>query len=497
MADPRNYMTYKCTVAAASESGGLRAFGNAVGKIGDLQILNSVGAGKIGQGLRTMASISNTIRSGCGSLPTSIGSTIESGANWVLDQTGIGSTVVDAVRGFNPAIANQAWGQAKSIFQQVKQGKFTMSSIPGALQDLQNLERLGRNIFTGTGGSSMQSVECLNSPYALDLIARAPKHKFLFVVSFVFNPGYEELTTVANEMAFVVKKSTRPNIRFQTEDVNYYNFRSKYVTKTEFEDMSMTFHDDMQNMALTFYNAYRNSISPITNMGSGLNGILSPETRGMEFGQLGAEKVSSVNMSNITSPYAASSGPLLNNNNTIIRAIRMFHVYDGGRYMNVFTFHNPRITEMVLDDVDMADSAGNEVSLKFAYDSVYIETGLNANDTSFTTGTTFLPSSSTGAMYPLRYNETPGAMSAAIKAQQPYGAQGATAACDAMGGINTGSAGGLISSAQDALKNGMSTVSKALDGFSSSFSSGLDQIGSSIGNMSDQAQSIASDIFDI
>lgn len=194
MADPRKYMTYKCSLAAATSSSNLRAFGNAVGKVGDLEILNSVGAGKIGQGLRTLSSISNTIRSGCGSLPTSIGSTIESGANWVLNQTGIGPTVVDAVRGFNPAIANQAWGQAKTIFNQVKQGKFSMSSVPGMLQDLQNLERLGRNIFAGDGSNSMQSVECLNSPYALDLISRAPKHKFMFVVSFIFNKGYNNLS---------------------------------------------------------------------------------------------------------------------------------------------------------------------------------------------------------------------------------------------------------------------------------------------------------------
>ena len=59
----------------------------------DLQNLNSVGAGQIGQGLWALASISGTIRSGCGSLPTSIGSSIESGANWVLNQTGIGTSV--------------------------------------------------------------------------------------------------------------------------------------------------------------------------------------------------------------------------------------------------------------------------------------------------------------------------------------------------------------------------------------------------------------------
>ena len=491
MADPRNYMTYKCSLAAATSSSNLRSFGNAVGKIGDLEILNSVGAGKIGQGLRTLSSISNTIRSGCGSLPSSIGSTIESGANWVLDQTGSGSTVVDAVRGFNPAIANQAWGQAKTIFNQVKQGKFSMSSIPGALQDLQNLERLGRNIFSGDGSNSMQSVECLNSPYALDLIARAPKHKFMFVVSFIFNPDYANLRDVANEMAFVVKKSTRPNIKFQTEDVNYYNFRSKFVTKTEFEEMSMTFHDDMTNHALDFYNAYRNAISPITNLGE--NELLSPESGGMDFGEL----FSNTNPDQIfidNSSYSASSGPLAGNQLTVLQAVRIFHVYDGGRLMNVFTFRNPRITEMSLDDLDMAESGGSEVNLKFAYDSVYIETSLSANEQAYTNGATFLPSSTSGALYPLRYNMSPGSM-AALKAVAPYGGQGATTSCDPKNGISTGIGGNLLSNAQDAIKNASSSITGALDSFGSAFSSGLTSIGDAASSAADQASSLADSIF--
>lgn len=457
MADPRMYLTYKCELAKATESSSLRAFGNAVGKIGDLEVLNSIGGGKIGQGLRTLSSISNTIRSGCGSLPSSIGSTIESGANWVLSTTGIGPAVVDAVRGFNPQIANQAWGQAKTIYNQVKQGKFTLSSVPGALQDLQNLERLGRNIFTGSGASSMQSVECLASPYAIDLISRAPKHKFLFVVQFTFNFGYEQLATQANEMAFVVKKSTRPNIKFQVEDVNYYNFRSKFVTRTEFEDMSMTFHDDMTNYAMQFYNLYRNAMSPITNMGGDKTDLLNPEGRGMDFsGFLNNGRIVP------TSEYSASSAPLYYNDVTILKNIRMFHVYDGGRYMNVFTFHNPRITEMNLDDVDMADSAGNEVTIKFAYDTVHIATGLSANDMLYTNGTSFLPNSTSASLYPLRYNESPGAMKAAHNVP-PFGAAGATSSCDPMGEIKTGFVGSIMNSAQKAISSAASSVSNAMN----------------------------------
>lgn len=483
MADPRGYMTFKCQAAAASSQGAVRDFGNAVGKIGDLQVLNSIGAGKIGQGLRTIASVSNTIRTGCGALPTSIGSTLESGANWVLDQTGIGSSVVDAVRGFNPGVANAAWGQAQQIFQKAKQGHFKTTDIPGALQDLQNLERLGRNIFTGGGGDA-GSITCTDSPYALDLIARAPKHKFMFVVSFVFNAPYgAALGLVGNETAFVIKKSTRPNIKFQAEDVNFYNFRTKVITKTEFEDMTMTFHDDMQNYSLKFYNAYRNAMSPITNM-SGDTGLIDAETNGMNFANL----MTSTNLieSTInTNYYSASRGPLASfgdkDNVEMLKSIKLFHVYDGGRLMNVFTFINPRITEMTLDDVDMANSEGNEVGIRFNYDSVHIATDVPANSTQYTSSASFLPGTQVGSMYPLRYNGTAGAMDSAHTSAAAYGSGGASTSCDPMGSMNTGS--NPLGAVSSMLTSAASSVSGAV----SSLTSGL----SSLGNVASAAASLS------
>lgn len=440
MADPRNYMTFKCQAAAAQQQSALRNFGTAVGKIGDLEVLNSIGAGKIGQGLRTVASVSNTIRSGCGSLPSIIGGTIEKGAEWVLGQTGIAASMIDAVRQFNPGIANQAWGQAQSIYNQVKQGHFKATDIPGYLQDFQNLERLGRNIFTPETVQGTQSVDCLSSPYAMDLIAKAPKFKFMFVVSFVFEREYSMLMNIAEEVAFVVKRSTRPNIRFQTEDVNYYNFRTKVITKTEFEDMTMSFHDDMTNAGMEFYNAYRNAVSPITNLGSSDTiGLIDPENSGMDFqGLFKSQNIKTGIKHNL---YSGSRGPLLGTNKEILKSVRLFHIYDGGRKMNVFQFLNPRIIEMALDDVDMSVSEGSEITLKFNYDSVYIHTGIAANAPLFTNGQNSLPGSQTGVLYPLRFNGSASAMNAAHATIPPYGygTSGITQNCDPMNPISTSS----------------------------------------------------------
>jgi len=413
MADPRLFTVKQCQPAYSAMSGASigsatstrRDFFNALGKIGDLQVLNSVGGGQIGAGLRNLASISNAIRVGTGSLPTSIGSTLDAGADWVLNQTGIAGTVVDAVRGFNPGVANQALGQARNVFQMVKGGSFKTSTIPAVIQDFQNLERLGRNIFTpGRNDVQTQLTErCDASPYAVDLIARAPKYKFLFVVQFVPNAGYEDLSGYnfgPLDMAFTVMHTTRPNIRFQQEDVNYYNYRTKVVTKTEFEDMSMTFHDDTLNIATEFYRSYLRALSPITGMTPEESDPSLLEKSGMNFEgrTLNQQDV----FGNIeASSYAASTGLLSTNAKNVFKEIRIYHLYEYGNKMNVYRFANPRISQLALDDLDMSvGNEGSQISITFNYDSLYLDVDIDVG----TTQQYNIGQLQRGGLYPLRYN---------------------------------------------------------------------------------------------
>jgi hypothetical protein len=154
--DPRNFSVKPCPAAFAAKSSAdigsavsdRRNTINSIGKIGDLEVLNSVGAGAIGTGLRTIASVSNSIRTGCGALPSSIGDSVDQGANWILDHLGISPTVIQTLQDFNPDVANRAWGQAKQVFQQVQQGHFKITDVPFYLQDFQDLERL---VYTPQG----------------------------------------------------------------------------------------------------------------------------------------------------------------------------------------------------------------------------------------------------------------------------------------------------------------------------------------------------------
>lgn len=463
MPDPRTFSVKQCPPAYAAKSGAgiasatsaRRDFGSAVGKIGDLEVLNSIGAGSIGKGLRNLASISNSIRTGCGALPTSIGNSLDAGANWVLEQTGIGPTVVDALRGFNPGVANTALGQAKAVFQQVKQGGFKATDIPSVLQDFQNLERLGRNIFTPGRSDAQTSLggACEASPYAIDLIARAPKYKFLFIVEFKPTAPYTALGVggvPVLEMAFAVKRSSRPNIKFQTEDVNYYNYRSQFVTKTMFEEMTMSFHDDIRNAATQFYNAYLKAVSPIANIDPDGGGHQSSmlELNGMEFAfKPGANEQSAQGMGTLNQPrmivneipanrYAGSSGPLAGDVKTVFERINLYHVFDYGRRMTVYNFINPRITSLTPDDLDMSvGTEGSELSITFNYDSVYVNPDVDL--ATYKNIRDLQPN----AVYQMKYNGTAGTVGPNPQGIDPFGVPtSGSKACDTLSKINTGTA---------------------------------------------------------
>ena len=392
--DPRKYTITKCIRGPDSAK---RDFFSDVGKVGNLEILNDVGLGKVGEGLRILGAASDVIRTGTrviagqeatktydtfvGKIMGTARDAVNEGAQAVLDAMGLGTAVGDVGR-FAPEVANRAWGQAKDLYSRLKDGKLDWRDLPSLAQDFQNLESLARGIYTPDGigktlGNNMTM--CDPSPYATDLIAYAPKFKFLFVVEIEWNPTYaQHLKDI--EAAFVIKSSSRPNVNVEYEDINMYNFKTQVPRRVMYQPMTMRFYDDNWNQAMILWNAYLKAISPISNMDftdQGIAGSGVLEASAMDFKSMNTTSAYSVP----THDYAASYGlPNKPNEQDIFKQINLYHVYREGRLMNVYQFYNPRIENFVLDDVDMADgSSGNEVEISFKYDALNVTTGIDTN----------------------------------------------------------------------------------------------------------------------
>lgn len=397
--DPRTFLVKNCskskTNAAASKK---RDFFSTIGKIGDLEVLNDIGAGAIGEGLRTLSKVSNSIRTGRSVVPgreqtelfnntlskissASAGDTV-GGSNIVMDTMGLGNAA-ESVAQFNPGVANRAYGQAGAIYDKVKQGNFEVSDIPEYVSDFQNLDTLFRGIFTPPPSSTSRDIQmCGASPFAMDLIRFAPKQKFMFIVQVIFREPFKAWSDIGNDLAFVVKTSNRPNVNFEYEEVNMYNFRTRVPKRTIYEPISMTFMDDNQNNANLFYIAYMRAMSPIANLGGMREQV--PTIQQYQELSMDWQVDQGMTFDNATTTHrgAASLGALTDNVENILEEVRLYHVFEYGRLMNVYRFFHPKVTRLELDDLNMAETGnGSEVSLTFEYDGLHVIPNYAITDT--------------------------------------------------------------------------------------------------------------------
>lgn len=388
---------------SANLAASLQLPGN-VGAFANLQL--GQGGGVVGAGLTNLAAISDSIRvngpptaSNPQGLPVSTDP--NAGSEFVLQQVGLSTQSLNVAASVNTEVAQNAHIQAGAVFNQVQSGSFTNADIPSVFASFQNAHTLISAVYSPSGAVSPAGSQfgsfCGAKPYAIDLIRFAPKYKFLFVVQFEFHPWFQEILK-SIDPAFVIKTSTRPQVEFEYQDVNMYNFRTKVPAKTMYQPMTMKFYDDDYNNAFQLYTTYMKLMSPISNIDIESQSIDPLDAYdnvggGMGFDQ-NALKIQSGWSHTVGQGYAASLGPYGdipqggtgNDNPTgsnirnILRRITLFQVYRQGLLMNVFHFYNPKITTMTLDDLDMAMSGeGNEISLTFSYDSVFIIPGYNIN----------------------------------------------------------------------------------------------------------------------
>jgi hypothetical protein len=301
-------------------------------------------------------------------------------------------------------IANAAEDAARGVFNKVRNGQFTINQIPlfaPPLEAAYNRIRISSQQFEADPLNQVRASMAKQSditPYAMDLggrEARTPKQKFLFVVQFKFNAPYMyNENNLQRGLALYVKKSTRPGVKYATEDVNYYNFRTKYTAKAEFEEMSMQFYDDGQNNVAALYTAYTRAMSPVLNYTNATTALMA-EREGLSTTP-GVANIPGIISSIPTRSMSSGSTALLQNDQkNIFKEIILYHVYANGRKVNRYTFINPRVTSFDLDDLSMDSGDVNTVDMKFNYDSVYTELELSMADINFP--------EITGGKYPLHF----------------------------------------------------------------------------------------------
>lgn len=191
--------------------------------------------------------------------------------------------------------------------------------------------------------------------YAFDIVNFYPKAKYTYLVHFTFYQEYQPSLT--DSFTFLVKKFDKPKITINHEEINFYNFKSHIPKNISYSPISLDIHDDIKNETLNFLVGYLRRVSPIFNHD---NSKLF-ETNGLDF-------------SNSTASYSLATQQ---NNINIIESIKVYHLYNANRTMDIHIFNNPKIQEINLGDFDMADGAnGSNITLEFVYDNYFLNTGI-------------------------------------------------------------------------------------------------------------------------
>jgi hypothetical protein len=190
--------------------------------------------------------------------------------------------------------------------------------------------------------------------YADDLLSAGVKPKFLYKVKFIVN---QKAGLSATEMAdiqkaqFFIKTIDKPTVQMEHQDVNYYNFRTKVLTKVSYNPLNMVLFDDATNLVTNFFAKYLAYISPVFNRKS-------------------AELAERTGMTPKFQDSAASS----RTDYSFFDRIIVQQIYANGTASSVFSFINPRIEQFDFDGLDHEDSSPNLVTCSFLYDYIVVDT---------------------------------------------------------------------------------------------------------------------------
>jgi hypothetical protein len=210
-----------------------------------------------------------------------------------------------------------------------------------------------------------------------DQVEFNPKLKFLFKVSFKFNPamtaaanmlGYD-LRAIEEKTTFMVRHIDRPKFDYQFEDVNLYNFRTKVLKAITHREVGFTLYDDVGNNVLSFINIYRKLQQPITRR------IQSPSAKHEDYGFAFDSSMFGMD----TAMRGILPGDAIN----ILHSMTIHQIFvergstiaDVGSWVKTvnFTFTNPRFTNIDIDDMDHENGANfNLITITSDFDTMHM-----------------------------------------------------------------------------------------------------------------------------
>lgn len=221
-----------------------------------------------------------------------------------------------------------------------------------------------------------------------------PKSKFLFKVTFNFMPavatqactilGIANDGSLASQLTFVVKQIDMPKYTFEYEEMNMYNFRTKFLRAIKHEELNFQLYDSTGNQALKFINAYLQILVPASRQHYATNYAL--ENNAMAFTDLPSKGLNTAmrgslgekgDQTNILSSMIIDQYYLSRDHANMLQGPNIVNAIK----VNSYEFTNPRLTRFEIGDQD--HEKGTEPSMvtcSLDFDSMHMVLGQKGTD---------------------------------------------------------------------------------------------------------------------
>ena len=173
----------------------------------------------------------------------------------------------------------------------------------------------------------------------------APKYKFNFYMELKFRynaPMHQGSNNVQTNL-FALKQASRITPVINYADANYYGYRTKVATRIDFSVLNISLYDDSSGRSHDILEKYMQAVSPITQVGNA-QAVRNSQTVGALYD---GNELGVIDHIKIT----------------------QFHLQGETKY----TYFNPKIANVMLDELDMTASDVSTVTFSLVYDAYRID----------------------------------------------------------------------------------------------------------------------------
>lgn len=310
------------------------------------------------------------------------------GITGVVDEFGV-KPFLDITDRINPEMAGQTKRQLEVVSNSLRAGNLKFKDVEKIAGQLSTLTKFAQNIFNTDPNNIPNSLkqQCLcddvfnPAKFIADLYF--PKYTSWFCVEFVFNNHVHKIDKPDDRLplfAFLCLRTTRPNVKFEIEEVMKYGHKSYVQKRSEYESLDLTFIDDDQHHSHTNFETLLRILIPSMNLETSTTdkdnfSTMNPPSLSdlMVFSTENPSTSSS--MESFLYKRASSMNELYaNSDGHVLKAINVYQIFKWGKRAIKTSYIDPVIANCKWSELDTEASSSATIDASFRFSTMTFET---------------------------------------------------------------------------------------------------------------------------